>query len=141
MKKSRIALIVCIIAVLVLACCGGALLYISLMNPSMAGFIVWEYEDVPNKDEPYTTVVLTEEIHKEYPELALLIEGSPRYEISITKSPLELIFSPNRYINHERAAELWNTFGYDNIHFVNSPEERHVLSENGKLYCLIKVFL
>ena len=141
MKKSRIIIIICIIALLALVCCGGALLYTSLTNPSMAGFIVWEYEDVPNKDEPYTTVVLTEEIHKEYPELELLIDGSPRYEIGITKSPLELIFAPDRYISRERADELWNKFGYDNIDFIKSPEERHVLSENGKLYCLIKTLV
>ena len=141
MKKSRIALIICIIAALALVCSGGILLYISMMNPSMAGFIVWEYEDVLNKDEPYTTVVLTEEIHKEYPELVLLIEGSPRYDIGITNSPLELILAPDRYISRERADELWNKFGYDNIHFITNMEERHVLSENGKLYCLIKTNL
>ena len=141
MKKSRIALIICIIAVLALVCSGGWLVYVSLMNPPMAGFIVYEYEDVPNKDEPYTTVVLTEEIHKEYPELALLIEGGPRYDIGITNSPLELILAPDRYISDERADELWDTFGYDDIHFKTNMEERHVLSENGKLYCLIETLV
>ena len=80
MKKSRIALIVCIIAVLALICIGGWLVYVSLMNPSMAGFIVWEYEDVPNKDEPYTTVDLTEEIHKEYigKTMECLVDGTDK---------------------------------------------------------------
>lgn len=142
MKKSRIALIVCVIAVLALVCSGGVLLYLSLTAPpTMIGFVVWEYDDVLNQDEPYTTVILTEEIHKEYPELATLIYGKPGYEIGVTNSPLNLILYPDQYITEERAYELWNAFGYDTAYFSYNPssaEERHVLSENGKLYCLIE---
>ena len=142
MKKSRIALIICMVAVLVLLCGGGVLLYLSLTAPpTMIGFVVWEYDDVLNQDEPYTTVILTEEIHKEYPELATLIYGKPGYEIGVTSSPLNLILYPDQYITEERAYELWNAFGYDTVYFSYNPssaDERHVLSENGKLYCLIE---
>ena len=145
MKKSRIAVIICMVAVLALLCSGGVLLYLSLTAPpTMVGFVMWEYEDGLNQDEPYTTVILTEEIHKEYPELALLIYGRTGYDIGVTSSPLNLILYPDQYITEERAHELWNAFGYDTAHFTYNPssaEERHVLSENGKLYCLIKTYV
>ena len=107
--------------------------------PSMIGFIIWEYEDIPNKDEPYSTIVLTEEIHKEYPELAALIYGEPGYEIGVTTNPK--LLESDHYISQERADELWYTFGYDDMHLASNIEEHHVLSENGKLYCLIKTFV
>jgi len=78
---------------------------------------------------------------KERAELATLIYGKPGYEIGVTSSPLNLILYPDQYITEERAYELWNAFGYDTAYFSYNPssaEERHVLSENGKLYCLIE---
>ena len=142
MKKSRIVLIICIIALLVLVCSGGGLVYQHLTAyPPMSGLEMSEYsETIIYSDEPYTTVELTEEIHKENPELAVLIDKMDKKgferELSLTNDKLSLILHPDQYISIERGGELWNDYGYATIPGDNR-EERIVLYENGKLYCLI----
>ena len=146
MKKSRIALIVCIIVVLALVCSGGMLVYQHLTAyPPVSGLHMSEYsETIIYSDEPYTTVVLTEEIHKENPELAVLIEKMDKRgferELSMTDDLLSLLLYPDQYISIERGRELWNTYGYAEI-LGDNRKEHVVLSENGKLYCLIKTNL
>ena len=140
MKKSRIALIVCIIVVLALVCSGWILTY-TPPYPPMSGLEMSEYsETIIYSDEPYTTVELTEEIHKENPELAVLIDKMDKKgferELSLTNDKLSLILHPDQYISIERGGELWNDYGYAAIPGDNR-EERIVLYENGKLYCLI----
>ena len=146
MKKSRIVLIICIIALLVLVCSGGGLVYQHLTAyPPMSGLEMSEYsETIIYSDEPYTTVELTEEIHKENPELAVLIEKMDKTgfdrELSLTDDKLSLILHPDQYISIERGMELWNAYGYTQFPS-EIKEERIALSENGKLYCLIKTNL
>ena len=140
MKKSRIALIVCIIVVLALVCSGWILTY-TPPYPPMSGLEMSEYsETIIYSDEPYTTVELTEEIHKENPELAVLIDKMDKKgferELSLTNDKLSLILHPDQYISIERGGELWNDYGYAAIPGDNR-DERIVLYENGKLYCLI----
>ena len=144
MKKSRIALIVCVIAVLALVCIGGLYLH-TPRYPPMSGLEIVEYsETLVIGDEPYTIVELTEEIHKENPELAVLIEkmgnSGLQRELSLTDDKLSLILHPDQYISIERGMELWNDYGYTQFPS-EIKEERIALSENGKLYCLIKTNL
>ena len=112
------------------------IVYQILAPPSMIGFIIWDYENTNPKPESYTTIILTEEIHKEYPELARLLNGE---ELSVSSSQFPLEKYNDRHVSQERAAELWNSFGYaEMMAYPYDTTERHVLSENGKLYCLIK---
>lgn len=112
------------------------IIYQILAPPSMIGFIIWDYENTYPKPESYTTITLTEEIHKEYPELSRLLNGE---ELSVTSGQFPLEQYNDRYISQERATELWNSFGYaEMMAYPYDKTERHVLSENGKLYCLIK---
>ena len=140
MKKSRIIIIICIIALLAAVCIGGLYLH-TPRYPPMSGLEIVEYsETLVIGDEPYTTVELTEEIHKENPELAVLIDKMDKKgferELSLTNDKLSLILHPDQYISIERGGELWNDYGYAAIPGDNR-EERIVLYENGKLYCLI----
>ena len=140
MKKSRIIIIICIIALLAAVCIGGLYLH-TPRYPPMSGLEIVEYsETLVIGDEPYTIVELTEEIHKENPELAVLIEKMDKTgfdrELSLTDDKLSLILHPDQYISIERGGELWNDYGYAAIPGDNR-EERIVLYENGKLYCLI----
>ena len=140
MKKSRIIIIICIIALLAAVCIGGLYLH-TPRYPPMSGLEMSEYsETIIYSDEPYTTVELTEEIHKENPELAVLIDKMDKKgferELSLTNDKLSLILHPDQYISIERGGELWNDYGYAAIPGDNR-EERIVLYENGKLYCLI----
>ena len=149
MKKSRIVLIICIIIVLALVCTGWILMYTpstyTPKYPPMSGLEMSEYSEyIIYSDEPYTTVELTKEIHKENPELAVLIgkmdkTGFDR-ELGMTDDELALSLHPDKYISIERGMELWNNYGYAEI-FGENKKERIVLSENGKLYCLIKTNL
>ncbi|MBR4285249.1 MAG: hypothetical protein IKT36_04135, partial [Methanocorpusculum sp.] len=109
--------------------------------PPMSGLEMSEYsETIIYSDEPYTTVELTEEIHKENPELAVLIDKMDKKcferELSLTNDKLSLILHPDQYISIERGGKLWNDYGYAAIPGDNR-EERIVLYENGKLYCRI----
>lgn len=145
MKKSRIVLIICIIALLVLVCSGGGLVYQHLTAyPPMCGLHMAESEQIIYSDEPYTTVVLTEEIHKENPELAILIEKMDKSgfdrELRMTNDILSLVLYPDQYISVERGSELWNAYGYAGLPG-KTKEEQIVLYENGKLYCLLKTCL
>ena len=140
MKKSRIIIIICIIALLAAVCIGGLYLH-TPRYPPMSGLEMSEYsETIIYSDEPYTTVELTEEIHKENPELAVLIDKMDKKgferELSLTNDKLSLILHPDQYISIERGGELWNDYGYATIPGDNR-DERIVLYENGKLYCLI----
>ena len=140
MKKSRIIIIICIIALLAAVCIGGLYLH-TPRYPPMSGLEMSEYsETIIYSDEPYTTVELTEEIHKENPELAVLIDKMDKKgferELSLTNDKLSLILHPDQYISIERGGELWNDYGYAAIPGDNR-DERIVLYENGKLYCLI----
>ena len=144
MKKSRIIIIICIIALLAAVCIGGLYLH-TPRYPPMSGLEMVEYsEHIIYSDEPYTIVELTEEIHKENPELAVLIDKMDKKgferELSLTNDKLSLILHPDQYISIERGGELWNDYGYAAIPGDNR-EERIVLYENGKLYCLIKTNL
>ena len=144
MKKSRIIIIICIIALLAAVCIGGLYLH-TPRYPPMSGLEMVEYsEHIIYSDEPYTIVELTEEIHKENPELAVLIEKMDKTgfdrELSLTDDKLSLILHPDKYISIERGMELWNAYGYAEI-FGDNKKEHIVLSENGKLYCLIKTNL
>ena len=144
MKKSRIIIIICIIALLAAVCIGGLYLH-TPRYPPMSGLEIVEYsETLVIGDEPYTIVELTEEIHKENPELAVLIEKMDKTgfdrELSLTDDKLSLILHPDQYISIERGMELWNAYGYAEI-FGDNKKEHIVLSENGKLYCLIKTNL
>ena len=81
---------------------------------------------------------------KENPELAVLIEkmnktGFDR-ELGMTDDELSFSLHPDKYISIERGMELWNAYGYAEI-FGDNKKEHIVLSENGKLYCLIKTNL
>ncbi|HJJ65002.1 MAG TPA: hypothetical protein O0X48_01665 [Methanocorpusculum sp.] len=144
MKKSRIIIIICIIALLAAVCIGGLYLH-TPRSPPMSGLEMVEYsEHIIYSDEPYTIVELTEEIHKENPELAVLIEkmnktGFDR-ELGMTDDELSFSLHPDKYISIERGMELWNAYGYAEI-FGDNKKEHIVLSENGKLYCLIKTNL
>ena len=111
----------------------------------MSGLEIVEYsETLVIGDEPYTIVELTEEIHKENPELAVLIDKMDKKgferELSLTNDKLSLILHPDQYISIERGMELWNAYGYTQFPS-EIKEERIALSENGKLYCLIKTNL
>ena len=144
MKKSRIIIIICIIALLAAVCIGGLYLH-TPRYPPMSGLEIVEYsETLVIGDEPYTIVELTEEIHKENPELAVLIEKMDKTgfdrELSLTDDKLSLILHPDQYISIERGMELWNAYGYTQFPS-EIKEERIALSENGKLYCLIKTNL
>ena len=144
MKKSRIIIIICIIALLAAVCIGGLYLH-TPRYPPMSGLEIVEYsETLVIGDEPYTIVELTEEIHKENPELAVLIEKMDKTgfdrELSLTDDKLSLILHPDQYISIERGMELWNSYGYTQFPS-EIKEERIALSENGKLYCLIKTNL
>ena len=144
MKKSRIIIIICIIALLAAVCIGGLYLH-TPRYPPMSGLEIVEYsETLVIGDEPYTIVELTEEIHKENPELAVLIEkmdnSGLQRELSLTDDKLSLILHPDQYISIERGMELWNSYGYTQFPS-EIKEERIALSENGKLYCLIKTNL
>jgi len=144
MKKSRIITIICIIALLAAVCIGGLYLH-TPRYPPMSGLEIVEYsETLVIGDEPYTIVELTEEIHKENPELAVLIEkmdnSGLQRELSLTDDKLSLILHPDQYISIERGMELWNAYGYTQFPS-EMKEERIALSENGKLYCLIKTNL
>ena len=144
MKKSRIIIIICIIALLAAVCIGGLYLH-TPRYPPMSGLEIVEYsETLVIGDEPYTIVELTEEIHKENPELAVLIEKMDKTgfdrELSLTDDKLSLILHPDQYISIERGMELWNAYGYTQFPS-EMKEERIALSENGKLYCLIKTNL
>ena len=144
MKKSRIIIIICIIALLAAVCIGGLYLH-TPRYPPMSGLEIVEYsETLVIGDEPYTIVELTEEIHKENPELAVLIDKMDKKgferELSLTNDKLSLILHPDQYISIERGMELWNAYGYTQFPS-EIKEERIALSENGKLYCLIKTNL
>ena len=144
MKKSRIIIIICIIALLAAVCIGGLYLH-TPRYPPMSGLEIVEYsETLVIGDEPYTIVELTEEIHKENPELAVLIEKMDKTgfdrELSLTDDKLSLILHPDQYISIERGMELWNAYGYTQFPS-EIKEERIALSENGKLCCLIKTNL
>ena len=144
MKKSRIIIIICIIALLAAVCIGGLYLH-TPRYPPMSGLEMSEYsETLVIGDEPYTIVELTEEIHKENPELAVLIEKMDKTgfdrELSLTDDKLSLILHPDQYISIERGMELWNAYGYTQFPS-EIKEERIALSDNGKLYCLIKTNL
>ena len=143
MKKSRIIIIICIIALLAAVCIGGLYLH-TPRYPPMCGLHMAESEQIIYSDEPYTTVVLTEEIHKENPELAILIEKMDKSgfdrELRMTNDILSIVLYPDQYISVERGSERWNAYGYAGLPG-KTKEKQIVLYENGKLYCLLKTCL
>mgnify|MGYP003442507452 FL=1 len=142
MKKTLTIIILLLLAVILSAGCIGDMYQHTPPYPPMSGLEMVEYsEHIIYSDEPYTIVELTEEIHKENPELAVLIEkmnktGFDR-ELGMTDDELSFSLHPDKYISIERGMELWNAYGYAEI-FGDNKKEHIVLSENGKLYCLIK---
>ena len=145
MKKTLTIIIPLLLAVILSAGCIGDVYQHTPPYPPMSGLEIVEYsETIIYSDEPYTIVELTEEIHKENPELAVLIEKMDKTgfdrELSLTDDKLSLILHPDQYISIERGMELWNAYGYTQFPS-EIKEERIALSENGKLYCLIKTNL
>ena len=145
MKKTLTIIILLLLAVILSAGCIGDVHQHTPPYPPMSGLEIVEYsETLVIGDEPYTIVELTEEIHKENPELAVLIEKMDKTgfdrELSLTDDKLSLILHPDQYISIERGMELWNSYGYTQFPS-EIKEERIALSENGKLYCLIKTNL
>lgn len=142
MKKPLVILTLLLLAVILSAGCIGDVYQHTPPYPPMSGLEMVEYsEHIIYSDEPYTIVELTEEIHKENPELAVLIEkmnktGFDR-ELGMIDDELSLSLHPDKYISGERGMELWNTYGYGEV-LGDINRKRIVLSENGKLYCLIK---